>query len=191
MYLDYLIHNEEKTKKPPTYFFEAMENIKNKGFDILQITPNDFKLGEDLKVIGHSPLTHIKKITIPKIDKLIKDEDIEGFFIAEGDLTLNEGIDLEYIKSLQLIRPTWLAYKKKMLFGNNQVSYVVGNFLIYIPIEHYQEFKKRLEKQRIIYSDTFFSNLIKDGFMDIIDKSIGNEVAHFSNVIKRYRKTLP
>ena len=191
MYLDYLIHNEEKTKKPPKYFHDAMENIKKKGFDILPITPNDFKLGKDLKKIGHSPLKHIKEILIPKIDNLIKKEDIEGFFIAEGDLILNEGVDLEYIKSLNIVRPTWMAYKKKMLWGNNIIYNVYGNFLIYIPIEYYEEFKKKIFKTKIMYSDSFFTKLLKENFLDILDKSIGNEVAHFSNVSKTFRQTSP
>ena len=183
IYTDYLIHIDEKTGKPPDYFNKSLECLRSRGFNILPITPNNFKLGIDLKIIAHSPLTHIKKITIPKIDGIIAAEhDIEGFFIAEGDLLLNDNVDLTTIKFLKLKKPTWIAYKKKLS------NYIVGNFLIYIPIQHYQEFKNRLNNQkRMVYSDRFFTKLVAEGFMDILDESLGYEIPHYSNVINDYR----
>ena len=56
----------------------------------------------------------ISVFRIPKIEKLIHNSDIKGFFIAEGDLYLNDDFDFNAFLNLKLKRPTWIGYKKKL-----------------------------------------------------------------------------
>ena len=118
------------------------------------------------------------EITLPKIDKL--KNKIHGFFIIEGDVK----IDITYNEFLELniTEPTWLGYKKK------QKDYIVGNFLIYIPMTHFHELKEHMKITRLIYSDRFFTKLVKSNWLSLRDESVATEIPHFSNVLNAWRK---
>ena len=169
--LDYIIY-----KPLPNYFNEIEEYNRNNGWNSTELTPDDY----DINVVKpyHCGLKHIKEITIPKIDK-IKDK-IDGFFIIEGDVKID--INYQQFLDLNIDKPTWIGYKKKLK------DYIVGNFLIYIPIQFFQEFKELLEKQKqLIYSDRFFTKLYFSNWLHLHPKSLAKEVPHFSNVINKIR----
>ena len=50
----------------------------------------------------------ISVFRIPKIEKLIHNSDIKGFFISNDDFDFNAFLNLK------LKRPTWIGYKKKL-----------------------------------------------------------------------------
>ncbi len=165
-----------KENELPKYLNESLERTKNKGFYTLDITADDYRIKP-----YHCGFKHLKEITIPKIDKII--DDIEGFFIAEGDLYLNEEFNFNNFIEMNITEPTWLGYKKKLS------NYIVGNFLIYIPKKYYKEFKKELTNQsRLIYSDRFFTKLYNKGFLKLSNNSYADEIEHYSNVINNIRK---
>jgi len=167
-------HNENN--ELPNYLNESLERTKSKGFDILNITPDNYRIKP-----YHCGFKHLKEITIPKIDKII--DDINGFFIAEGDLYLNEDFDFNEFINMNISEPIWLGYKKKLS------HYIVGNFLIYIPKQYYNQFKQELNNQsRLIYSDRFFTKLYNKGFLKLSNKSYANEIEHYSNVLMNIRK---
>ena len=166
--LDYIIYDPL-----PSYYKEAFHHNKELGWKSTPLTPDSYTIKP-----CHCPFKHIKEITIPKIDK-IKDN-INGFFIIEGDVKIN--INYNDFLKMNIKEPTWLGYKKKLS------DYIVGNFLIYIPIEYFEEFKDLLNKQtRNIFSDRFFTNLVNIGWLKLHNESIANEIPHYSNVLKSFR----
>ena len=157
------------------YVNTSMKNTLKKGFVILPLTPDEFT-----NKPHHCGFKHIKEITIPKI-KSVRSK-IKGFFIAEGDLDIYENYDFETFKQNIPHKPTWLGYKKKLC------NYIVGNFLIYFPIEYFDELELYIKEQkRLVYSDRFFSKLYFEGFLKLNDKSIAGELVHHSNIINDIR----
>lgn len=169
-YLDYIVY-----VPIPNYFASALIHNQSRGWKNLPITPDSYCL----KRVAHCPFEHIKNITIPKIDKI--KNNIDGFFIIEGDVKIN--INYNQFLKLNIDEPTWLGYKKKLY------DYIVGNFLVYIPIEYYMDFRELVMGQtRKIYSDRFFTKLVDIGFLKLHDTSICEEISHYSNVKAQYRK---
>jgi len=165
-----------KDNELPTYLNQSLYNTSSQGFYTLKITPDDY----DIKPY-HCGFKHIRDITIPKIEK-IKDN-IKGFFIGEGDLLINKSFYFNDFIEMNITKPTWLGYKKKLK------DYIVGNFLIYIPITYLLEFKQKImAEKRLIYSDRFFTKLVKSDWLDITNKSYANEIEHYSNILKNIRK---
>tara|TARA_R110000765_G_scaffold245757_1_gene347872 strand:- start:3453 stop:3974 length:522 start_codon:yes stop_codon:yes gene_type:complete len=170
--LEYIIYNPL-----PEYFYKSQNHNSSLGWKSTDLTPDDY----DTNIIkpGHCGFKHLKEITIPKIEK-IKDT-ITGFYIIEGDVTIH--LSYEIVEKINLTRPTWLGYKKKLS------NYIVGNFLIYIPITHFQEFKELLNNQKqLIYSDRFFTKLYQSKWLDLFHKSLATEIPHYSNVLGNFRK---
>mgnify|MGYP003641239637 CR=1 FL=1 len=166
-----------KEDKLPDEVAISIERSKELGFYSLPITPDTYTIKP-----YHCGFKHLKEITIPKIDKII--DDIEGFFIAEGDLYIYYHFTFDKFLEMNLTKPTWLGYKKILS------NYIVGNFLIYIPKTHYIEFKSKLLNQsRLIYSDRFFTKLVKSGWLKLNTKSLASEIEHYSNVINDIRKS--
>jgi len=160
----------------PDYLSKSLERTKSKGFDILDITPDNYNYVKPF----HAGFKHIRDITIPKIEKIINN--INGFFIAEGDLWLNDDFHFDNFITMNLQQPTWLGYKKKLS------NYIVGNFLIYIPSTHFEQFKNYIQNQkRLIYSDRFFTKLYFDDWLHLHDKSVASEIVHYSNVLNGIR----
>ena len=167
--LDYIIY-----EPLPSYFIKAVSHNHNLGWKSTALTPDSYTIKA-----SHCPFKHIKEISIPKIDKI--KNIIDGFFLIEGDVL----IDINYndFLKMNITEPTWLGYKKKLY------DYIVGNFLIYIPIEYFEEFKVLVDNQkRKIYSDRFFTKLYFDGWLKLHNKSIVNEIPHYSNVFGGFRK---
>lgn len=168
-YLDYVIY-----EPLPKYFIEACSHNHNLGWRSTRLTPDKYTINP-----AHCPFKHIKEITIPKINK-IKNE-IDGFFIIEGDVKID--ISYKEFLNLNIEEPTWLGYKKILS------NYIVGNFLIYIPIKFFNEFKDLIDKQeRKIFSDRFFTKLYFDGWLKLYHKTIASEIPHYSNVIGGFRE---
>ena len=165
-----------KDKELPSYLNKSLQNTTSLGFYNLQITPDDYNIKP-----YHCGFKHLKHITIPKIDK-IKDS-INGFFIGEGDLWINNDFYFNDFIEMNITKPTWLGYKKKLK------DYIVGNFLVYIPVTYLLEFKMKLDKQkRLIYSDRFFTKLVFEGWLEVTPKSYATEIEHYSNVLQDIRK---
>ena len=161
----------------PIYLNNSLKNSWEKGFYTLPITPDNYNIKPH-----HCGFKHLKDITIPKIDKIINN--ISGFFIAEGDLYINDDFNFKLFLDMKIKEPTWLGYKKKLS------NYIVGNFLIYIPSTYYKEFKSKLEEEkRLIFSDRFFSKLYFSGWLKLTPKSYATEIEHFSNIIGTIRKS--
>lgn len=169
--LDYIIY-----KPLPDYYNEAFTYNKDNGWVCTDLTPDDYDITK--MNVYHCPFKHIKEITIPKIEKI--KNNIKGFFIIEGDVKININYN-EFLK-LNINKPTWLGYKKKLS------DYIVGNFLIYIPIKYFDEFKlKVMAQKRLLLSDRFFTKLVNKGWLELYNKSIAQEIPHYSNVLGAWR----
>ena len=176
--IDYITY--EKDDKIPSYVETSLKITKDKGFYVLPITPDNYN---DIPAY-HAGFKHMRDITIPKIKQLIKEnENIEGFFIGEGDLLINDNYNFDNFLKENHEVPIWLGYKKKLK------DYIVGNFLLYFPISHFEELEQEFQKQtRLIYSDRFFTKLYRKGFIKLKDCSVAKEIEHWSNVINAVRK---
>lgn len=168
--LDYIIF-----EPTPTYYNSAYEHNKALGWVSTELTPDTY----DITVVkpGHCPLKHIIEITIPKIEKI--KNNIDGFFIIEGDVKINISYN-EFLK-MNITVPTWLGYKKKLK------DYIVGNFLIYIPINYFDEFKNHMSVKRLIYSDRLFTRLLEQDWLHLHHETLAHEIPHFSNVLGKWR----
>lgn len=169
--LDYIIF-----EPTPTYYNSAYEHNKALGWVSTELTPDTY----DITVVkpGHCPLKHIIEITIPKIEKI--KNNIDGFFIIEGDVKINISYN-EFLK-MNITVPTWLGYKKKLK------DYIVGNFLIYIPINYFDEFKELMNVKRLVYSDRLFTRLVDSGWLHLHHETVAHEIPHYSNVLGKFRK---
>ena len=176
--VDYITYYN-KENKLPNEVFKSMERTTNLGFSILQLTPDRYN---DIKPF-HAGFKHIKEISIPKFIKLKElNENIKGFFLIEGDVLINNDYNFKNFLDNDYKESVWIGYKKKLS------DYIVGNFLIYIPVEYLQDFCSHLEKQkRLVYSDRFFSKLYFNNFLKLKEESIACEIVHYSNVKKGIR----
>ena len=169
--LEYIIYDPL-----PDYYQECFDHNKSKGWVSTELTTDNY----DINIVKpfHCGFKHIKQITIPKINK-IKDK-IDGIFIIEGDVKIS--IDYDEFLKMNIKVPTWLGYKKHLS------NYIVGNFLIFIPMSYWEQFVELVDKQkRNIYSDRFFTKLYFNDFLKLSKKTIANEVLHYSNVLKGWR----
>jgi len=166
--LEYIIY-----EPLPAYFNKAYNHNKGLGYNNLTVTPDNYNT--EIIPARHCGFEHIKKITIPKIEK-IKDS-IDGFFIIEGDIIINEDYTYDKFLEEKHRKPIWLGYKKKLS------NYIVGNFLIYIPIKYFEEFKILINNQANVYSDRFFTKLVKSNWLKLRDTSVATEIPHTSNVL--------
>ena len=156
---------------------KSITNTKKMGFHILKVTPDNYNVPEEVKA-GHAGFKHMKEITLPKILRLKQKKNIKGFFIAEGDLCLDKDYNFETFLKEKHTKPIWLGYKKQLS------NYIVGNFLIYFPIEYINKLDYYFKKQtRLIYSDRFFTKLFDIKFLKLNKKSIATEIEHYSNVL--------
>lgn len=166
----------------PSYLDKSLNRTKNKGFSILPLTPDSYKIKP-----SRCGFKHIRDITIPKIEKIIND--IEGFFIAEGDLYIFDNFDFNEFIKMKLTEPTWLGYKKIYDFKCSPFPYIIGNYLIYIPRNYFEEFKLLIiTEPKLIFSDRFFSKLVFNNWLKVNEKSVAGEIEHYSNVYKKFRK---
>ena len=174
-YITYLNKEGNLPKDLP----DSMERTKQLGYSILKLTPDSFN---DIKPY-HAGFKHIKEITVPKLKELKKSNPkIKGFFIIEGDVLIDETFNFKKFIKENYKEPIWLGWKKKLS------NFIVGNFLIYIPINYLNEFNSLLEKQkRLVYSDRFFSKLYFNDFLKLKEKSVATEIVHYSNVKKGIR----
>jgi len=166
--LDYIIY-----EPLPAYFTKSYDHNKKLGYNNLTVTPDSYDI--NLIPARHCGFQHIKQITIPKIEK-IKDS-IDGFFIIEGDIIINEDYTYDKFLEEKHRKPIWLGYKKKLS------NYIVGNFLIFIPIRYFTEFKILISNQKNVYSDRFFTKLVKSNWLKLRDTSVATEIPHTSNVL--------
>ena len=173
--VDYITYKKNNRLLPEVK--KSIANTKKQGFHILKLTPDDYKVPEEIKA-GHAGFKHMKEITIPKIINLREKKNIKGFFIAEGDLCLDKDYDFETFLKEKHKTPIWLGYKKKLS------NYIVGNFLLYFPIEYLDKLEDYFRKQtQLVYSDRFFTKLFNSKFLKLKNKSIANEIEHYSNVL--------
>ena len=168
--LDYIIY-----EPLPDYYYQAYNHNKALGWVSTKLTPDTYDISKIRP--GHCPLKHIQEYTIPKIQE-IKNK-ISGFFIIEGDCKINISYN-EFLK-MNIQQPTWLGYKKKLK------DYIVGNFLIYIPISYFEEFKSHINVKRLIYSDRLFTRLVECGWLHLHPVSVAAEIPHFSHVLGKWR----
>ncbi len=166
--LEYIIY-----EPLPAYFNKAYIHNKSLGYNNLTVTPDNYNT--DIIPARHCGFQHIKEITVPKIE-MIKDS-ITGFFICEGDVLINEDYTYDKFLEEKHRKPIWLGFKKKLS------NYIVGNFLIYIPIKYFTEFKILISNQKNVYSDRFFTKLVKSNWLSLRDESVATEIPHTSNVL--------
>ena len=105
--IDYITY--VKNGSWPKYVDLSMKNTIDKGFDILDLTPDAYDVPNEVSAY-HAGFLHIKEITLPKIVEI--KETIKGFFIGEGDLWIYEDFTFAKFIELKLDKPTWLGYKK-------------------------------------------------------------------------------
>tara|TARA_R100001224_G_C3954029_1_gene126752 strand:- start:4 stop:522 length:519 start_codon:yes stop_codon:yes gene_type:complete len=166
-----IITYRNKQGELPSYLEQCIQDKIKNGFNVLPITPDEYN---DEKPY-HAGYLHFKNITMPKLK-----DSTEGIWICEGDVILNEGVNV-----LDLPRgnkPIWYGYKKKLS------NYIVGNFLLWLPRSSYDLLKTELDKRARLYSDRYWSKLYFKGLVDLHTESIANEITHYSNVKKGIRK---
>ena len=198
--VDFVTYLTDDYKTPPEVNL-AVDNTIKSGFFVLPLTPDKFniigrppssfqspeqsvKQDKPIKVY-QAPFKHIKIITMPKMKKYFKEHpSAKGFFIAEGDLCLNEGYTFkdfykEYGDTQDI---EWIGYKK-ILRLKGEINYVVGNFLIYVPRNRFNFLLHEFEKTtKDIYSDRFFTNLVKRGEIKLRSSPVAGEIEHISAV---------
>lgn len=181
--IDYVTYLNKEGKLPDEVK-PSLKRTKKMGFHVLKLTPDTYKVPDEIKAY-HAGFKHMKEITMPKIMKLYHSKpNLKGFFIAEGDLWIYDSFSFKDFLNLNLKKPTWLGYKKKLS------NYIVGNFLIYFPRESIPELNELFKKQkRLVYSDRFFTKLYMSGFLDLYETSKATEIEHYSNVLGGIRKS--
>lgn len=181
--IDYITYYKNDGKIPPEVTISKKQS-KKLGYHILKLTPDNYDVPNEIKAY-HAGFKHMRDITMPKIMKLYKSNPhLKGFFIAEGDVWIYDDFDFNTFIKMNLKKPTWIGYKKKLS------NYIVGNFLLYFPRSSIIELNNRFIKQkRLVYSDRFFTNLYYDGFIDLLDTPKTTEIEHYSNVLKGIRKS--
>tara|TARA_B100000989_G_C19492388_1_gene450418 strand:+ start:83 stop:694 length:612 start_codon:yes stop_codon:yes gene_type:complete len=177
-----------KDKKLPKEVPISKRETKKKGFHIIS-NPDSYKVPEEIKAY-HAGFRHMKERTIEKIESYRKSHPtIKGFFIAEGDLCLHTEYNFDKFIKENHKTPVWLGYKK-ILKTNGKIHYVVGNFLLYFPIEYFDKLKQEFNDQKqFVYSDRFFTKLVNKGFLKLNNRTVATEIEHFSNVAKKVRKS--
>lgn len=183
---DIITYTEKESNKVPPYLEVSIQRNISKGFSILPITPDNFN---DIKPF-HAGFKHMKEITMPKFMSLYKtNPSLKGVFIAEGDLYINEDWNFDTFRSEGYKLPTWLGYKK-ILSNGSQGKYYCGNFLIYIPRDFIEELNTHFTNQKkYVYSDRFFTKLVECGWLKLNNKSVADEIEHYSNIINKIRKS--
>jgi len=174
--IDYITY-VKKDGNLPNEVNKSIKDTINKGFHILKLTPDNYNVPEEVKSY-HAGFKHMKEITIPKILNLRKkNKNLKGFFIAEGDLCINDDYNFNKFIKENHKYPIWLGYKKKLS------NYIVGNFLLYFPIEYLNKLDKYFNDQnRLVFSDRFFTKLYFNKFLKLKKKSVAKEIEHYSNV---------
>ena len=196
-YVTYYI--DEKNKKMPPEVYLSIKDTKKKGFHIIsqndrganskynkewRAIPDNYKVPEEIPAY-HAGFKHMKELMIPRIKNLLdKNPDIKGFFMAEGDLCINNDFNFKEFIKKPPNKPTWFGYKKKLS------DYIVGNFLLYFPRSSFNKLEKYFNNQkRFIYSDRFFTKLTyNEKFITLAKKSIASEIEHESKVFGSIRK---
>jgi hypothetical protein len=164
----------------------SVEDTTKQGFHVLDIIADDYKVPEEIPAY-HAGFKHMREIAMPRIVELMKkNKNLQGAFIVEGDLCLNTEFTfkkfLEMVMSGKLNKPTWLGYKK-ILRVNGAISYVVGNFMIYIPRDYIKEMNEEFcAQKRYVYSDRFYTKLVNKGLLQLVPESLASEIEHTSNV---------
>ena len=174
----------KKNGELPEYLKKSLPRTKKKGFTILKLTPDSYLVPTEIKAF-HAGFKHMKEITMPKIMKLKKENpNLKGFFIAEGDIWIDENYDFKQFLEEDSSQPIWLGYKKKLS------NYIVGNFLLYFPTKDIDKLNEYfIEQKRLVFSDRFFSKLYFNGFIKLKEKSVADEIEHYSEVHKAIRKS--
>ena len=169
--IDYIIYSPL-----PDYYHEAFQHNKALGWVSTDLTADSYDITK-IKA-GRCPLLHIQQYTLPKIEKI--KHKISGFFLAEGDVKID--ITYQQFLDLDIHQPTWLGYKKRLS------TYIVGAFLLYIPINYFEEFKMYVNVKRLVYSDRLFTKLVDCGWLHLHPVSVASELPHYSNVLNAWRK---
>tara|TARA_R100000353_G_scaffold19770_3_gene18128 strand:- start:2507 stop:3214 length:708 start_codon:yes stop_codon:yes gene_type:complete len=179
----------------PPFQDKVLRDVRDKGFDILPLTPDDYKvvkagtkkadIPEGFIGSWHAGFKHLRDITAPKLmDLASKDSNIEGFLIAEADLCMNNDFNFDKFMKIKTAQPMWIGWKKINVI-KGKIDYIVGNFLVYIPRGKLEEFNAKLQKKKqLVYSDRFYTNLVKEGFMKVYKPSQAGEIEHISEVAK-------
>lgn len=192
-----IIEYANDAREMPSFFGEVEKKLEEKGFSVLQHTPDHFKvdickskkkceLAPDTIHVYHSPYRHFVEITLPKLELLAsKNPNIRGFFVAEGDVCPIDKFNLTYfLKNYPINEPIWLGWKKVQR-AKGEISYVVGNFLLYFPVEFLPVLRKEVDskKGKLMYSDRFFTQLVQKGLLKLqLPDSMAGEVEHYSKV---------
>ena len=191
--IDFITYNRMDTGQPPEFTQKVLNDVRRKGFSVLPLTPDNYKvvkagtkkgdIPEGFIGSWHAGFKHLRDITMPKLLALMDtNTDIKGFLIAEADLCMRTDYDYKRFIHNLTPHPTWLGWKK-ILKKKGEIDYIVGNFLIYIPRDKMVEFNRKLQaKKSLVYSDRFYTNLVKEGFMKVARPSAAGEIVHVSQV---------
>jgi hypothetical protein len=181
--IDYITYYNKEGKLPNEVPI-SLKHTRSLGFHVLKLTPDNYKVPEEIKAY-HAGFKHMRDITMPKIMKLYNtNKNLKGFFIAEGDVWIYDDFDFNTFLKKKFTKPTWIGYKKKLS------NYIVGNFLIYFPRKFIPKLNDIFQQQtQLVYSDRFFTKLYYNGFIELLQEPMANEIEHYSNVHKGIRKS--
>lgn len=163
------------------------KNFVNNGFKVKMVEGYNIKEYPEIK---KNKLVYINFITkaIIKGEKYLKNNNDDGFFIAEDDAWINLSFDnlkqtIKLSPNTPLIR---VGYQKILKENLPRGYFCVGAQLQWIPRNMIEQIKKVMTINKAQHLDGFLSKNIE---LDIVlaEKGLVSECAHVSLTLEKYR----
>lgn len=163
------------------------KNFVNNGFKVKMVEGYNIKEYPEIKKNKLVYLNFINKAII-KGEKYLKNNNDDGFFIAEDDAWINLSFDnlkqtIKLSPNTPLIR---VGYQKILKENLPRGYFCVGAQLQWIPRNMIEQIKKVMTINKAQHLDGFLSKNIE---LDIVlaEKGLVSECAHVSLTLEKYR----
>jgi hypothetical protein len=163
------------------------KNFVNNGFKVKMVEGYNIKEYPEIKKNKLVYLNFINKAII-KGEKYLKNNNDDGFFIAEDDAWINLSFDnlkqtIKLSPNTPLIR---VGYQKILKENLPRGYYCVGTQLVWIPRNMIEQIKKIMTINKAQHLDGFLSKNLE---LDIVlaEKGLVSECSHISLTLNNYR----
>lgn len=163
------------------------KNFVNNGFNVKMVEGYNIKEYPEIKKNKLVYLNFINKAII-KGEKYLKNNNDDGFFIAEDDAWINLSFDnlkqtIKLSPNTPLIR---VGYQKILKENLPRGYYCVGTQLVWIPRNMIEQIKKVMTINKAQHLDGFLSKNLE---LDIVlaEKGLVSECSHVSLTLNNYR----
>jgi len=163
------------------------KNFVNNGFNVKMVEGYNIKEYPEIKKNKLVYLNFINKAII-KGEKYLKNNNDDGFFIAEDDAWINLSFDnlkqtIKLSSNNPLIR---VGYQKILKENLPRGYYCVGTQLVWIPRNMIEQIKKVMTINKAQHLDGFLSKNLE---LDIVlaEKGLVSECSHVSLTLNNYR----